>query len=424
MPPQLDCEVGLLIGFNCPQVLLPRDVLSGEEGQPFAQKSVLGWSIIGYNNFVMDLKDEIGVSHRIIAKQVLPAIKLTHKFTSEVHYVHWSKVKEILSPADMVKVFQSDFAERTDGEDTMSQEYVMFLTRLKEDVKQKKDGHYETPLPFKRKRPVLPDNKACAEHRLNCLNKRFKKDEHYYKDYMTFMSDIIRKGDAVRAPKQELSNQPAWYIPHHGVYHLHKPRKIRVVFDCSARFQGTYLNEHLLKGPYLTNSLVGVLGRFRKGQVAIICDVERMFHQFHVTQEDQDYLRFLWWEDGELETPPAVFRIRVHLFDAAFSPGCAKFGLKHLAAQGQDKFSQAAVSFVQRNFYVDDGLASVKTEAEAIKLVREARDLCSSGKLRLHKFISNSKKVVATIPKTECAEGTADFDLALGEPKIERALGI
>ena len=55
----------------------------------------------------------------------------------------------------------------------------------------------------------------------------------------------------------------AWYVPHHDVYHPHKPGKIRVVFDCSAKFVGLSLNSMLYKGPDLTNSFVGVLTRFR-----------------------------------------------------------------------------------------------------------------------------------------------------------------
>ena len=54
----------------------------------------------------------------------------------------------------------------------------------------------------------------------------------------------------------------AWYVPHHEVYHPNKPGKIRVVFDCSAKFVGLSLNSMLYKGPDLTNSLVGVLTRF------------------------------------------------------------------------------------------------------------------------------------------------------------------
>lgn len=141
------------------------------------------------------------------------------------------------------------------------------------------------------------------------------------------MNDIISQVDTERVPTLELENQPAWYIPHHGIYHPHKPGKIRVVFDCSARFHETSLNDHLLTGPDLTNTLVGVLCRFRKGPIAIMCDIERMFHQFHVAKEHQDYLRFLWWDDGNLDSKPSVYRIKVHLFGAASSPGCSNFGL-------------------------------------------------------------------------------------------------
>ncbi len=264
----------------------------------------------------------------------------------------------------------------------------------------------------------------CAEHRLRCLEKRLKKDDQYCKDYVAFMENLIARDDAERVPESEITNQTTWYIPHHGIYHPQKPGKIRVVFDCSAKFHNTSLNNHLLTGPDLTNTLVGVLCRFRKGQLAIMSDVERMFHQFHVAPRDQDYLRFLWWEGGNMENPPSVFRMKVHLFGAASSPGCANFGLKHLAAKGAGKFSEATVRFIQRNFYVDDGLTSLDSEAEAVQLVREARDLCNTGKLRLHKFITNSKKVLATIPIQERAEGAADLDMALGEHKMERALGV
>ena len=100
--------------------------------------------------------------------------------------------------------------------------------------------------------------------------------------------------------------------------------------------------------------------------------------------EDQDYLRFLWWENGNLEAQPSTYRMKVHLFGAASSPGCANYGLKHIAAEGQGRFSADTIKFIQRNFYVDDGLSSVASTSQAIQLVKEARELCSTGKLRLH----------------------------------------
>ncbi|KAI2643118.1 Translation initiation factor IF-2 [Labeo rohita] len=69
-----------------------------------------------------------------------------------------------------------------------------------------------------------------------------------------------------------------WYLPHHGVFHPKKADKLRVVFDCSARYQGYSLNDHLLQGPDLINSLHGILIRFHQHPIALMCDIEKMYH--------------------------------------------------------------------------------------------------------------------------------------------------
>ena len=57
---------------------------------------------------------------------------------------------------------------------------------------------------------------------------------------------------------------------------------------------------------------------------SISCEVESMFHQFFVNEEDGDLLRFFWWENGDLDTTPVEYRMQVHLFGAGSSPGRAK----------------------------------------------------------------------------------------------------
>ena len=123
-----------------------------------------------------------------------------------------------------------------------------------------------------------------------------------------------------------------------GVYHPKKPNKIRVVFDCAAECNGESLNKHLLQGPDLTNTLAGVLSRFRQEPVGIMCDIESMFYQVHVTREFRDLLRFFWWEGGDLSKSPVEYRMTVHLFGATSSPGCANFALKKTAQDGEEEF--------------------------------------------------------------------------------------
>ncbi|XP_046708913.1 uncharacterized protein LOC124388391 [Silurus meridionalis] len=287
-------------------------------------------------------------------------------------------MKEIPAPStnDVLKVLESDFNERkyADKDKYVSQDDVRFIQLLSDNIIQRKDRHYEMPLPFKSTElPLLPDNKKLATVRLQHLKRRLKNNERYKEQYKAFMKDMIKKGNA--EPASPVTGQKTtWYIPHHGVFHPKKPEKLRVVFDCSAKFRGISLNDTLLTGPDLINSLLGVLCRFRKEAVAIICDIEKMFHQFYVSPELQNYLRFLWWEDGDLEAEPQEYQMAVHLFGATSSPGCANFGLKYLARQHKGEYPSAS-AFVERNFYVDDGLISVPSVEEAKELIAEAREL-------------------------------------------------
>ena len=95
----------------------------------------------------------------------------------------------------------------------------------------------------------------------------------------------------------------AWYLPHHPVINAHKS-KIRVVFDCAAKYRGILLNDQLVRGPDLMNSLIGVLIRFRKERIAMAADVEQMFHLVKVDPEHTIALRFLWWPNGDLQREP------------------------------------------------------------------------------------------------------------------------
>ena len=176
-------------------------------------------------------------------------------------------------------------------------------------------------------------------------------------------------------------------------------------------------------GPNLINNLLGVLCRFRQHPIAIICDVEKMFHQFKVNKEHRDFLRFLWWEEGDLQKSPKAYRMTVHLFGATSSPGCANFALKYMAKENQEKYPTAA-QFIIEDFYVDDGLTSQETEQEAVNLVKETTILCAEGGLKLHKFASNSRTVLETIPASERAPNMQALDLNFNELPMERTLGM
>ena len=106
-------------------------------------------------------------------------------------------------------------------------------------------------------------------------------DPKYKMDYTGFMKEIIKTGYAEKVNSQVFNkyDEQVWYLPHYKIYHPKKPGKIRVAFDCSAEYKGHSLNHHLLSGPDLMNTLLGMLCCVRQETVAITCDIEKMFYQ-------------------------------------------------------------------------------------------------------------------------------------------------
>ena len=78
-------------------------------------------------------------------------------------------------------------------------------------------------------------------------------------------------------------------------------------------------------------------------------DVEAMFHQVRVRPSDCDALSFLW-ADGDLESQPEEYQMRVHLFGDASSPSCANVALKKTAEDNKADFDPETVKTVKRNF--------------------------------------------------------------------------
>ena len=64
---KLDCPIGLLIGYNCPSALFPRQVIAPQGQGPFAQLSHLGWGVIGSVQPSTSHSDCTGSSHHSIA---------------------------------------------------------------------------------------------------------------------------------------------------------------------------------------------------------------------------------------------------------------------------------------------------------------------------------------------------------------------
>lgn len=68
LPPLQSCEVGLLIGYNCPKALSPIRTLMGRDNQPYGIQTLLGWSVVGYTDH--SDSDVIVISHGTSVKEL------------------------------------------------------------------------------------------------------------------------------------------------------------------------------------------------------------------------------------------------------------------------------------------------------------------------------------------------------------------
>ena len=248
----------------------------------------------------------------------------------------------------------------------------------------------------------LKNNKVLAVQKLESLERRLIKNTDKARQYSDTIKRYLELGHATKLGTRESTptNNTTYYIPHHYVANPNKQNKFRVVFDASAKFAGTSLNDYLLKGPNLLNSLVKILLRFRNGKYSISADIEKMFHQIFVKQNDRNYLRFLWRDNPNLVIDE--YQMNVHIFGRNDSPCIALFSLKQCAKDQQDEFSKVITESVDKDFYIDDFFKSGECLKDLINIATQLLHFLLSNKnFKLTKWISNSQIILYRLPTAE-----------------------
>ena len=105
---------------------------------------------------------------------------------------------------------------------------------------------------------------------------------------------------------QVLKPENVHYIPHRGVVRLDRDTtKVRVVYDASSKVFGpnASLNDCLHVGPLFNSLLLDILLRFRVHEAAKTADIEKAFLNIEIDSGHKDFLRFLWVDDVDQESP-------------------------------------------------------------------------------------------------------------------------
>ena len=217
--------------------------------------------------------------------------------------------------------------------------------------------------------PMLPDNYSMALRRLQNTEKRLHKSPNIGHAYSDIIKQYVAKGYVRKVPENE-SYKSKWYLPHFPVLRPDKDTtKIRIVFDASAKCQGTSLNDVINQGPKLQRDLLDVLLRFRRFPVAIVCDIAEMYLRIGISPKDQPYHRFLW-RGIEQDRRPDVYEFDRVVFGMNSSQFLAQFVLQHHAKKYKSVFPLAAET-IDKSTSMDDSMDSMWSEIQGTQLYHQ-----------------------------------------------------
>ncbi|XP_033221033.1 uncharacterized protein LOC117175435 [Belonocnema kinseyi] len=193
--------------------------------------------------------------------------------------------------------------------------------------------------------------------------------------------------------------------------------KLGTVFDASAKTSnGNSLNDILMVGPNIQQELFSLLIRFRSHIFAITADIEKMYRQILVNENDQKFQNILWQENSH--QPVKIFRLKTVTYGTSSASFLANRTLVQLADDECGSYSCASVA-LREDFYMDDLISGARTIEEAKQLIAELMTVTRKGGMNLRKWVSNVPELIRSLSKDF---SDTYFSLDLGD--TTKALGV
>nr|XP_049702535.1 uncharacterized protein LOC126055847 [Helicoverpa armigera] len=246
------------------------------------------------------------------------------------------------------------------------------------------NGRFAVTMPFKESpEEALGNSYYIAKKCFLNLEKKFAKNPSLKIKYKEFIDEYANLGHL-----RVLKNKPefGYYMPHHAVIReKSETTKLRVVFNASCKTSsGKSLNDIQMVGPVIQSDLISILLRFRKHKYVLTGDIEKMFRQTEI-KEQQRHLQLILWRDDETK-PIDILQLNTVTYGTASAPFLSTRCLLQLAKECEDK-SIACV--IENDFYADD-LNTGSETVEGLKYIyREVVATLDSALLPLRKFRTN-----------------------------------
>ncbi|GFS93324.1 intraflagellar transport protein 52 homolog [Trichonephila clavipes] len=329
-------------------------------------------------NTILDLDNKVAA---YATKRV--ELQLSPHFSQVIFAINALIVKEVESIPDA-----SDLSE----EDKKVEKFYLDYTR------RNRDGRYVVSLPFKNDN-ALGNSKVQAKRRFFSLENLLQDNPELRDKYVKFMQDYEHLGHMQLVPNSELSkpSSKCFYLPHFGVVRKQsETTKLRIVFDASAKTDSNLsLNDILHTGPKLQNELFNILLKLRCHRIALTGDIEKMFRQILVNEDDVEFQRIFWRERPE--EPLTEYRLLTVTYGTACAPYLSIRTVQQLAEEEIKKFLEASKVALE-DFYVDDLITGTNSKEDAKKLVSQVIELMKKGGFPIRKWASNESSVLESLP--------------------------
>ena len=133
----------------------------------------------------------------------------------------------------------------------------------------------------------------------------------------------------------------------------------------------------------------------------LVADIEKAFLQIAIDEADRDYLRLLWIDDIEKQTPEIQeYRFTRVIFGAGPSPFLLNATLRHHLKK-YFMLEPDVIHRIQKSLYVDELVTGAGDSTEALKLYETAKQSMDDGGFNLRKWKSNDVCIRARIQEKE-----------------------
>ena len=379
-------KIDILIGGEIFFELLCVGQIKPGPNLPIIQKTSLGWIVSGKCNKTVDSRVQVcHVSNHIGNEDTIESI--VQRF--------WEL--EAIPNEDKV---------------VLTKEQQQCEEHFRTTVCQLKSGRLQVSLPFKEDPSSLGWSFETAKRRFLSLERRLSKEPSTRDMYHDFMKEYLDLGH-MSITDNQIPTSPHYFIPHQVVLRPQSTStKLRVVFDASSRSTSQKsLNDLLMVGPTIQNTLYSTLLRFRLHEYVLTADIEKMYRQVFIVDNHRDFQLILWREKPE--DPIQIFRLNTITYGTSSAPFSAIRCLSYLSEQFKDIFPIGS-KVLNRDFYVDDLLTGANNLTELSTIQSEIKDILSSAGFNLTKWFSNHPKF----------EATTSGNKVLTDSESTKALGI